>query len=427
MSITDTRVAASTRRPGPRGHRAWWIVAVAAVAIMAAGAFSTLPGLLVDPLHREFHWSHGTTGLAMWVNMALNGLVAPFAAALMERFGPRRIAAAALVTIAAGAVLTTVMTAAWQLTLYWGVLIGLGTGAMGGTFATVITNRWFVRRRGLATGILTASSVFGQFVFLPPLAWIVDHVEWRAGTVTVAVAALVVVPFGWFLLRDHPSDAGTTAYGATEPSPPAPPRPHAFRRAFQVLRGAARTRTFWLLAGTFAICGISTNGLMWTHFVPAAGDHGMAPTTAASMLTLIGIFNVGGTIASGWLTDRYDARLLLAVYYTLRAGTLFALPHILGPAVHPPLIAFVVLFGLLDVATIPPTIALSAIRDRFGPEESAIVFGWTLAAHQVGAGLMALTGGLLRDALGAYTLVWIFAGLLCLVAALMSGALPRAR
>ncbi|MFG2000230.1 MFS transporter [Spirillospora sp. NPDC048911] len=427
MSLIDRPVAAPVRRP--HDHRAWWIVAVAATAIMAAGAFGTLPGLLVAPLHHEFGWSHGTTGLAMWVNMALNGLIAPFAAALMERFGPRRIAAAALLTIAAGAALTTVMTAAWQFTLYWGVLIGLGTGAMGGTFATVVTNRWFVRRRGLATGILTASGVFGQFVFLPPLAWVVEHLQWRAGTVTLAMAALVVVPLAWFWLRDHPSETGTTAGPSASPS--APPR----ARPFQVLRGAARTRTFWLLAGTFAICGISTNGLMWTHFVPAAGDHGMAPTTAASMLTLIGIFNVAGTVASGWLTDRYDARLLLAVYYTLRAGTLFVLPQLLGPSVHPPLIAFIILFGLLDVATIPPTIALSAIRDRFGTEESAVVFGWTLAAHQLGAGLMALAGGLLRDALGTYTMVWIFAGLLCLVAALMSalvpapapGAEPRAR
>ncbi|MGH3468134.1 MAG: MFS transporter [Thermocrispum sp.] len=403
-----------------RVHRAWWVAAAAALAIIAAGAVSTMPGLLVQPLHQEFDWSRGTIGVAVWVSMALNGLVAPFAASLMDRFGLRAVVVAALTVIVVGAGLTTVMTEGWQLTLYWGVLVGLGTGSMATAFAATVANRWFVRRRGLVTGILAGTSVFGQFAFLPVLAWVIEQHQWRAGTVTVALAALVVVPFGWLFLRDHPADVGLEAYGATQPTPRAAPVPGAARRALRVLRSASRTGTFWLLLGTFAICGASTNGVMWTHFVPAAHDHGMPPTVAASLLTMVGIFNLVGTIASGWLTDRYDPRRLLAAYYTLRGISLLLLPMLLDPTAKPSLVLFVIFFGLLDVATVPPTIALSTIRATYGTGDSAIVFGWTLAGHQLGAGLVAAGGGIARDALGSYTMVWIAAGALCGIAALMA-------
>jgi predicted MFS family arabinose efflux permease len=421
-----------TREPSggrvrPRVHRAWGVAAAAALAIVAAGAFATMPGLLVGPLRAEFHWSHGAISAAVWVNMAVNGLIAPFSVALIDRFGLRRVAAGALLAVAAGAALTAVLTAVWQLALAWGVLIGAGTGSLATAFAATVTDRWFVRRRGLVTGLLTAAGVFGQFVFLPVLAWVVEHAEWRTATTAVAVAAVVAAPAAWLLLRDHPADLGLPAYGATAPVARPAPVPGAARRALRVLRDAARTRTFWLLAGTFAICGASTNGVMWTHFVPSAHDHGMPGTVAASLLTVIGVVNVVGTAASGWLTDHVDARLLLAGYYALRGGALLALPALLGPTAEPPLIAFVVLFGLLDVATVPPTLALATIRDSFGPGDSALVFGWTLAAHQVGAGAMALAGGLVRDALGAYTMMWTGAAALCGLAVVLALLIARPR
>lgn len=416
---------------GPTGARrtridpAWWVAASAAFAIIAAGAFSTMPGLLVDPLHREFEWSRGGIGFAVWVNMALNGLVAPFAASLMDRLGMRTVVAGALALVAVGAVLTTVMTEMWQLTLYWGVLVGLGTGSIAMVFAATVTNRWFVHRRGLVTGALTGASVFGQFAFLPVLAWIIEHYQWRAGTVSVALAALVVAPLVWLLLRDHPADAGLKPYGAAEYTPKPAPTPGAARRTLRVLGDATRTGTFWLLLGTFAICGASTNGVMWTHFAPAAHDHGMPTTVAASLLTLIGVFNLVGTVISGWLTDRYDPRWLLAVYYAARGSSLLLLPMLLGPTARPSLVVFIIVFGLLDVATVPPTIGLSAIRSRFSKDDSAIVFGWTLAGHQIGAGVMAFSGGVVRDALGSYTMVWVSAGLLCGLAAVMALLIPR--
>ncbi|MTE19742.1 MFS transporter [Streptomyces sp. TRM43335] len=407
---------------GPLVHRAWWVAAAAAVAIVVAGAFSTVPGLLVDPLHRDFGWSRGSIGFAASVNMVLYGLTAPFAAALMDRFGIRRVVAGALTLVAVGAALTTVMSAAWQLTLYWGLLVGLGTGSMAMAFAATVVGRWFVERRGLATGLLTSASVLGQMVFLPLLAWIVEHHRWSTATATLALGALAVVPLLLLVLRDHPADVGVEAYGAREFTPRPAPVPGAARRAVSVLLDAARTGPFWLMAGVFAVCGASTNGIMWTHFAPAAHDHGMPTTVAASLLAAIGVFNVVGTVASGWLTDRCDPRRLLAISFALRGALLVFLPVTMAATVRPSMILFVVLFGLLDLATVPPVIALAR---SFHGEDGAIVFGWVNTAHQVGAALAAALGGVARDVFGTYDVVWIAVGALCAAAALVSLVIRR--
>lgn len=409
------------RRP-PRIHRAWYVAAVTFVTIIGAAAFTSLPGLLIEPLHSEFDWSRGTIGFAVSVNLALYGLTAPFAAALMDRYGIRRVVAVALTVIAAGSVLTVWMTAPWQFVLYWGVLVGLGSGSMALAFAATVTNRWFVKRRGLVTGILTAAGASGQLVFLPLLSWLVENHGWRPAAITVSLSALAVVPFVWLLLRDHPADVGIAAYGAEGFTPKPDPVPGAARRAVQVLFRAARTGPFWLLAGTFAICGASTNGLVKTHFVPAAHDHGMPITAAASLLAVIGVFDVVGTIASGWFTDRFEARRLLAVYYALRGVSLLFLPMLLAPTVQPPMIFFIVFYGLDWVATVPPTIALC--REHYG-DDSAIVFGWVLASHQVGAAVVAFAGGVARDVFGSYDVVWYASGALCAAAALMALVIRR--
>ncbi|MFJ3663897.1 MFS transporter [Streptomyces sp. NPDC090119] len=423
--MTQTRPAPAPVQDAPRRrrvHRAWFVAAVTFVTIIGAAAFRSLPGLLIDPLHENFGWSRGMIGAAVSVNLALYGLTAPFAAALMDRFGIRRVVAVALTVIALGAGLTVWMTEPWQLFLYWGLLVGLGSGSMALAFAATVTERWFTERRGLVSGILTAASASGQLIFLPLLAWIVENHRWWQAAVTVALTALAVVPFVWLLLRDHPADVGLKPYGATEFVPKPPPVTGAARRTLTVLGSAVRTGQFWLLAGSFAICGASTNGLIQTHFVPAAHDHGMAIPAAASLLAVVGVFDVLGTIASGWFTDRFDSRRLLAVYYALRGISLLFLPMLLGPSVRVPMVFFIVFYGLDWVATVPPTLALC--RERFG-DDSAIVFGWVLASHQIGAALVAWLGGFARDVFGSYDMVWYASGSLCAAAALMSLVIRR--
>ncbi|MEU4214715.1 MFS transporter [Actinoplanes sp. NPDC026623] len=403
-----------------RPHPAWFVAAVALVALVGAAGFRATPSVLLRPLHDEFGWSLGTISAAVSVNLLLFGLTAPFAAALMEKFGMRRVVAAALVLVSAGSGLTVFMQQSWQLILCWGVLVGLGTGSMALAFVAVVANRWFVARRGLVVGVLTAGGAAGQLVFLPLLARLTAGHGWRVAALTVAAAALSVVPLVWWRLRDRPADLGVTAYGAGPgdvAAPPAAAPGGAARTALRALGQAARTRPFWLLAGGFAICGATTNGLVGTHFIPAAHDHGMTETTAASLLALVGLFDIVGTIASGWLTDRVDSRLLLGGYYALRGLSLLVLPSLFAATAHPSMVVFILFYGLDWVATVPPTVALC--REYFGAS-GAVVFGWVFASHQFGAAIAATSAGLVRDRLGDYDAAWYAAGALALGASLLS-------
>lgn len=418
MTQVEDRVG--TARPTARRfHWAWVVAAVSFVTLLGAAGFRAVPSVLIDPLHEEFGWSRATISAAVSINLVLFGVISPFAAALMDRLGMRRVVACALVLVAAGSGLTVFMTTSWQLLLCWGVLVGVGVGAMAMTFVATVTGRWFVKHRGLVSGVLTAAGATGQLVFLPLVASLATSHGWRTPALVVAGAALAVVPLVLLGLRDHPSKVGTTPYGAPADyqAPIASTTGSSAARAVRVLREAARTPTFWLLAGGFAICGMSTNGLVGTHFVTAAHDHGMPHTTAASLLALVGLFDVAGTILSGWLTDRVDPRLLLGGYYTLRGGSLFVLPLLFAPDTHPSMWVFIIFYGLDWIATVPPTVALCA--NRFGAD-GPIVFGWVFASHQIGAAVAAVGAGAIRDTLGAYDLAFIVAGGLCVLAALMS-------
>ena len=409
-----------------RPHWAWLVAFAGFIALVGAAGFRAAPSVLIDPLHAEYGWSRGTISAAVSINLVLYGLISPFAAALMVRFGMRRVVTCALLLVGAGSGLTVFMTASWQLLLLWGVLVGTGTGAMALTLVATLTSRWFVRRRGLVSGLLTAGSAAGQLVFLPLVAMLATRFGWREASLAVALAAFGVVPLVLAFLRDHPRDVGTTAYGAGAEDEPeaAPPPGGSAARAVRVLAGVVRNRTFLLLAGGFAICGASTNGLIGTHFVPAAHDHGMPYTTAAGLLALVGIFDIAGTVASGWLTDRVDPRLLLGVYYTLRGGSLVLLPQLFAATTEPSMWAFIIFYGLDWVATVPPTVALC--RQWFGRDTGPIVFGWVFASHQLGAAVAAFAAGLVRDELGSYDLAWYGAGGLCVLATVMSLRIRRA-
>lgn len=417
LDVQDLRVRT-------RIHPAWWAAAVTFLALVGAAGFRAVPGVLMDPLHQEFGWSTTTISAAISVNMALYGLTSPFAAALMERFGIRAVVTAALLVVASGSGLTVFMTASWQLVLCWGVLVGLGTGSMALALVATVTGRWFVTHRGLVSGVLTAGGAAGQLVFLPLVATVTETYGWRVASLGVAAAALAVVPFVVWLLRDRPSDVGAAPYGGTPEDEPPVVRIGAARVALRALADAVRTRPFWYLAGGMAICGATTVGLIQPHFVPAAHDHGLPVTVSAGLLAAVGIFDVVGTIGSGWLTDRIDPRLLLLTYYVLRGLSLMALPLLFAPYVHPTLLLFVVFYGLDWVATIPPTMAL--VREHFGAR-APVVFGWVFASHQVGAAAMALVAGIIRDRLHTYDLAWYVGGALCLAAGVLSLAVGRAR
>lgn len=412
-----------------RPRTSWWpwlVAGVALVALMGAAGFRAAPGVLMEPLQAEFGWSRGTIGTAVAINMMLYGLFSPFAAALMERFGMRRVVCLALLLVAVGSGLTIWMRYAWQLMLLWGVAVGVGTGSMALTFVATVTSRWFIRHAGLVSGVLTAAGAAGQLVFLPLIAWLSTGYGWRAASALIALAALAVVPLAAFGLRENPADVGTVPLGA-DPNAPAPIPAKvgsSAGRALATLRMAVRHRSFWLLAASFAICGASTNGLVGTHFVPAAHDHGMPTQLAAGLLAVIGIFDVAGTVFSGWLTDHVDPRLLLATYYLLRGLSLLALPHLFAPTTTPPMWVFIVFYGLDWVATVPPTVILC--RRAFGTD-GAIVFGWVFASHQLGAALVASGAGMVRDAMGDYHWAWIFSGLLCVLATVLCLALRPSR
>ena len=403
--------ASGTRR---RPHYAWVVFGVTFLTLLGAAGFRSTPGVLLEPLQDEFGWTKATIGGAASVNLLLFGLIGPFAAALMGRYGLRRVVVGALCTISVGALATTQMTTAWQLVLLWGVVVGIGSGCMAAVFAATVANRWFVARRGLVVGALTAASASGQLVFLPVLSYLASDVGWRWVSVTIAVSALAVTPLVVVFLRDRPEDVGLLPYGATDDYVPPAPVSNPVRVAFQGLSDAWRSGAFWLLVGSFWVCGLSTNGLVQTHFIAAAEDHGIVATSAASLLALVGIFDVVGTLGSGWLTDRYDPRRLLVVYYGLRGLSLL----VLHPALEARgfgLAGFMVFYGLDWVATVPPTVALCT--QVFGRERAPVVFGWVFAAHQLGAAAAAWGAGRTRDVLGSYQPAFLVAGGACLLAA----------
>ncbi|MDR6638202.1 MFS transporter [Paenarthrobacter nitroguajacolicus] len=427
----------------PRLHPAWIVAAVAFLALVGAAGFRAAPGVLMVPLQQEFGWSTTVLSLAVSINLVLFGLTAPFAAALMERFGIRKVTSLALCLIGLGSALTVFVNQSWQILLTWGVLIGLGTGSMALVFAATIANTWFAKSRGLVIGILTAGSAAGQLVFLPFIAALAQNPGWRGASLLIAAGALAVVPLVLRWLRNSPADVGVLPYGAEEPNAEAadagnkPPAggtvavvassvtgdsANAAVRALQVLKRASKVRTFWALAAGFAICGATTNGLIGTHFIPSAHDHGMPETTAAGLLAVVGIFDIVGTIASGWLTDRFNPKVLLAVYYQFRGIGLLVLPLLLGSSVEPSMIIFVVVYGLDWVATVPPTAAIC--RSVFGADGS-VVFGWVFAAHQLGAAAAALAAGFIRDATGHYNYAWLGAAAMCTVAAVISATIRK--
>jgi MFS family permease len=406
-------------------HYGWVMVGVTFLtALVSAGAVGA-PGVFIVPLQQEFGWSTAQISSALSIRFILFGLMAPFAAALMNRYGLRNVTLAALTTVVTALVISLAMTQVWQLILLWGVVVGIGTGMTALVLGATVAARWFGARRGLVVGILTASAATGQLVFLPLLAHLTDVMGWRAA-LGLMCGMLGVTAFAvLMLMRDRPVDLGLRPFGDLGTQPlPAPPPNNApiMAAALGTLRDASQTRTFWILFATFFICGASTNGLIQVHLIPMCLDFGIPQVQAASLLAAMGIFDFVGTIASGYLSDRFDNRYLLFWYYGLRGLSLVSLPF--TDFSFYGLSLFAMFYGLDWIATVPPTVRLTA--QRFGPERANLVFGWIFAGHQLGAATAAFGAGLSRTLLQTYLPAFFVAGALCIVASLITLGISRA-
>ncbi|MDB6145178.1 MAG: Monocarboxylate permease [Pseudomonas sp.] len=405
-------------------HYSWVIAAVTFLTMLVMAGAVGAPGVFIVPLQREFGWNTADISSALAIRFALFGLMGPFAAVFMNYFGMRKVMITALLVVMSGLVASLFMDQFWQLVMCWGVMVGVGTGLTAMVLGATVATRWFSARRGLVVGLLAASSATGQLVFLPLLARLTEHYGWRTAlefvctTLVLAVVAVIV------LMRDRPVDLGLPLYGEQELTP----KPHGPDSLFKmllmplsVLRDVSTSGTFWILFATFFICGASTSGLIQTHFVTMCGDYGLVATSAAGMLAIMGIFDFFGTVGSGWLSDRYDNNWLLFMYYGLRGVSLMILPFtdftIFGLSI------FAVLYGLDWIATVPPTIKLTAAT--FGAERANIVFGWIFAGHQLGAAFAAYGAGLVRTLMATYMPSFFIAGLLCIIAALISLAISK--
>lgn len=425
--MISNRVAAAMRSRGI--HYGWLVAAVTFFTMLTMSAALGLPGAMLLPLAHEFGWTTQQVSSTLAIRFALYGLLGPFAAVLMERWGLRAVMCLGLALVGGAMALVTQAASLWHLFVFWSLLLGLGTGLTAMVLGAVVATRWFVARRGLVVGLLTASAATGQLAFLPLAAWMIEHWGWRSAVWPVVAASVLFGVIAFLLVRDRPSDLGLQPYGQTPDeaalaaSKASPAMAMNFATPFKVLAEASLSGTFWVLAATFFICGLSTNGLIQTHFISLCSDFGLGPVPAASVLAMMGAFDFVGTVASGWLSDRYDSRKLLFWYYGLRGLSLIWLPHSGFTLVG--LGLFAMFYGLDWIATVPPTVKLAGAA--FGPQKAGMVFGWVFAAHQLGAATAAWGGGLSRTVMASYTPALYVAGGACLVAALLALAVRRAK
>jgi MFS family permease len=400
-------------------HYSWVVAAVTFLTMLVMAGAVGAPGVFIVPLQKEFGWNLSEISSALAIRFVLFGLMGPFAAVFMNYFGMRKVMVTALIIVMSGLIASLFMTQFWQLVMLWGVVVGLGTGLTAMVLGATVVTRWFSARRGLIIGLLAASSATGQLIFLPLLASLTEHYGWRTALGFICCALAFAMLAVIMLMRDRPADLGLPLYGDAE-IVDAPVVKGSLLSMLAtpllVLRDVSTSGTFWILFATFFICGASTSGLIQTHFITMCGDFGLVATSAAGILALMGFFDFFGTVGSGWLSDRYDNRWLLFWYYSLRGVSLMLLPYtdftVFGLSI------FAVLYGLDWIATVPPTIKLTAAK--FGPERANVVFGWIFAGHQIGSAFAAYGAGLMRTVLASYIPSFFIAGLLCIVAGLVA-------
>ena len=395
-------------------HYGWVLVALTFLNILCSSAAISLPGVLIVPITEEFGWSKADVAGAIALMFVMFACVAPFAGALLLRYGVARMVAASASLAVAGLLATTMADARWQLTVGIGLFLGISAGMVGLGLAATVASRWFVARRGLVVGLLTAAFAAGQLTFLPLAAWLSTEYGWRVAVSPALIGAALCSVMFLLLGRDWPADVDLPPYGADRVTPPPPASPGgAIVLSLTTLRDASAVPIFWILAATFFICGLSSTGIVSQHFIPFCADNNIGAVTAASYLAIMGVFNFMGTIVSGWLSDRFDNRALLATYYGLRGLSLIWLPYSDFSVFA--LTIWAVFFGLDFVATVPPTVRLAG--QHFGPARGPVLFGWIFAAHQFGSAVAAYGSGVTRDTVLSYLPAFVAAGVACLIAA----------
>ena len=400
-----------------RFNYVWVIVGTIFLVLLCAAGIRATPSVMILPLEHEFGWNRSTISFVISVNIALYGLIGPFSAAAMQRYGIRPMVLAALGLLSAGTLFSTWMTLPWHMLLAWGLIVGAGSGVAANTLAATIVGRWFETRRGLAMGLLTASAATGQMVFLPLMAYMTEHFGWRSVALMVSAVAVLLIPLVAIFLPERPQDVGMKRYGELEPlAQDVVTTQNPFALAINALKMAVRVRDFWLLFFSFFICGMSTNGYIGSHFIAMCGDYDIDAVGGAKILAAMGVLDLVGTTLSGWLSDRYQARLLLFWYYGLRGIALIFLPHAFGLSYFG-LPVFAIFYGLDWIATVPPTVRLA--NDVFGRAAAPVVFGWVVVGHQLGAASATMLAGLMRNSLGSYTASSMIMGAACIVAAVM--------
>jgi MFS family permease len=401
-----------------RLHYSWIVLGITFFAILVAAGMRSVTGVIMIPLEDEFGWSRTDISLAFAINLTIYGFSGPFIAAWMEKLGVRKIMAHAMLVLVIGIGLSLIMTSVWHLHIIWGVLIGLGSGVFLTVLSATVANRWFEKRRGMVVGLLMSSTAAGQMIFLPILSSIIEESSWRMALVVFIILGILMIPIILLWMRDEPAEKGLLPFGATErvEKSPSKNKKNPITTAFEGLAVGVRSWPFWLLCISFFICGLSTSGLMGTHFIPASVHHGIPEVRAASLFAFMGIFNIIGTLFSGWLSDRFDNGWLLFWYYGLRGLSLLVLPYAFESQSYLLLVMFAVFYGLDWIATVPPTVNLAV--KHFGKERGAVIYGWVLAAHQVGSGVAAYAAGYLYEVQHSYTITFISAGILCFVATL---------
>jgi len=416
-----SRIAASL---AGRVHYAWVVAIMMFVVMISVVGVRAAPSVLIVPLEHTFGWSRGTISGAISLNILLMGAVGPFVTALFQTLGLKRTVLLALSILCAATILSGFITEPWHLFATWGVLVGLTSGLGGGGLAATVANRWFVARRGLVVGILMAANASGQLVFLPLMARIAEGGHWRMISFVLGGAIAVLIPLVLLLLPETPRQVGLTAFGAPpdeDRAPAAPASGNPIAVAFGGLGRGVRSLDFWLLSGSFFICGFSANGLVGTHMISYCVDNGITEVAAAGLLAGMGVFDLFGTTMSGWLTDRYDSRVLLFWYYGLRGLSLIVLPFTGFDWVS--LSLFTVFYGLDFIATVPPTVALT--NQVFGRAAAPVIDSWIFCGHQIGAAVAALGAGMIRSSTGSYFGAFFISGLACLLASILVMRIAR--